>query len=79
MTDEILINEGGTVIVLSEKVKTDRENLIWKMARVASEECKDKIRDEGTLIGANCICKKLVDKEWQRKILDTVKIKYRKD
>lgn len=48
------------------------------MTRVAQEECKDKIRDEGSLVGAGCVCKKLVDKKWQRKILDASTIKYPK-
>lgn len=73
--EKLLGEESKTGVVTSEKVKTDRENLIWKMTRVAYEECKDKIRDEGTLVGAGCVCKKLVDNEWQRKILDTVRIK----
>lgn len=72
--EKFLGNESKTGDVVSEKIKTDRENLIWKMTRIAYEECKDKIRDEGTLVGAGCV-KKLIDKKWQRKILDTVTIK----
>lgn len=58
-----------TDVTISEKVKANREDLVRKMVKGAHEECQDKIRDEGTLVGAGCVCKKLVNKEWQRKFI----------
>lgn len=67
--EEISAKELKTEVVMPENVKTHREDLINKMTKAAYGECKDKIRDEGTLVGAGCVCKKLIDKEWQRKFI----------
>jgi len=61
--------ELKTEVVIPEKVKVHREELIKKMTKEAYKECKEKIRDEGTLVGTGCVCKKLIDKEWQRKFI----------
>ncbi len=63
------LDHTDTEINISEKDKILREDLVRKMTKEAYKECEDKIRDEGTLIGAACVCKKLVDKEWQKKFL----------
>lgn len=65
----------STDVLLTEETKKYREELIKEMFKSSYNQCKDIIREKGTIFGAKCVCSKLTDKEWQRKIIDQTRTK----
>lgn len=63
------MEELRTEVTISEEDKQVREKNTKELLRKAYKECKEIIRNDGTLAGARCICKKIENKRWQSKLL----------